>query len=58
MGIVIEWAVYRRGIDGNVFDWILKAAEVRRHLKKGERTHAIAEAAKKSEILDGPKMEN
>lgn len=55
---MIEWAVYRRGIDGNVFDWILRTAEVRRNLKKAERTHAIAEAAKKSEILDGPTVEN
>lgn len=56
-GIVIEWAVYRR-VDGNVFDWILQAAQVRRQLKKRERDLAIAKAAEKSESVDNPKVEN
>ncbi len=55
---MIEWEVYRRGIDGNVFDWILQAAEVRRRLKQRERYHAIEKAAAKSEVLDIPTLEN
>ena len=54
---MIEWAVYRR-VDGNVFDWILQAAQVRRQLKKRERDLAIAKAAEKSESVDNPKVEN
>lgn len=55
---MIEWAVYRRGIDGNVFDWILQASEVRRKLKIAERKRATEEAPAKSEVLDRPKVEN
>lgn len=55
---MIEWAVYRRGVDGNVFDWILQASEVRRKLKKLERIRAIEKITEKSESVDKPKVED
>jgi hypothetical protein len=55
---VIEWPVYRRGIDGNVFDWIIQASEVCRQLRAQERFNAAKKAAEKSESLDKPKMGN
>jgi hypothetical protein len=55
---VIRWKVYIPGIDGNVFSWILKAAQERRELKAREKDDAIKKASTKSESLDRPKMDN
>lgn len=54
---MVEWSPYKREY-GNVFIWILRAAEERRLMKKREKYRAIEKAAEKSEILDIPKVED
>ena len=41
--------------DGNVFSWILSAAETYRHIRK-EHAHALKKAATESQRLDNPKV--
>ena len=55
---MIEWSIYKRDVDGNVFDWILRASEFRRQLKAQEKFDAIKKASEKSEIMDEPKVED
>jgi len=47
--------IYDPSKDGNVFDWILSAAETYRHIRK-EHANAIKKAAAQSEGLDVAKM--
>ena len=58
MVTVTNWPIYRREVDGNVFEWIIQASAVQRSLRQEERKRAIKEAAAKSESLDKPKVEN
>jgi hypothetical protein len=52
---VVARLIYDPRKDGNVFDWILGAAETYRHIKK-EHANALKKAAAKPEGLDGAKM--
>jgi hypothetical protein len=55
---VIEWTAYKHQVDGNVFDWIVRVAEVRRQLRRSEKNRAIGKAAEEPKGLDEPKVEN
>jgi len=46
---------YNPKTDGNVFIWILSAAETYRHIRK-EYLNALKKAAAESKKLDGSKM--
>lgn len=48
---------YNPKVDGNVFKWILNAAQFIREAKQ-EEINAIKEAAAKSKRLDRSKVEN
>jgi hypothetical protein len=54
---VIRAPVYDPKRDGNVFSWVLRAAEVYRERKRTER-NAAKEAAAELERLDSTKVEN
>ena len=54
---MIRAPVYDPKKDGNVFSWVLKAAEVYRKRKRTERD-AAKEAAAELERLDSAKVEN
>ena len=54
---MIRAPVYDPKRDGNVFSWVLKAAEVYRMRKRTER-NAAKEAAAELERLDSTKVEN
>jgi len=54
---VIRAPVYDPKKDGNVFSWVLRAAEVYRERKRTER-NAAKEAAAELERLDSTKVEN
>jgi hypothetical protein len=54
---VIRAPVYDPKRDGNVFSWVLRAAEVYRMRKRTERD-AAKEAAAELERLDSTKVEN
>lgn len=54
---MIRAPVYDPRRDGNVFSWVLKAAEVYRERKRTER-NAAKEAAAELERLDSTKVEN
>jgi hypothetical protein len=54
---VIRAPVYDPKKDGNVFSWVLKAAEVYRMRKRTERD-AAKEATAELERMDSPKVEN
>ena len=47
--------IYDPKKDGNVFDWILGAAETYRHIRR-EHGNAIKKAAAKPEGMDGTKV--
>jgi hypothetical protein len=49
--------IYDPKKDGNVFDWILGAAETYRHIRK-EHANALKKAAAKPEGLDSAEMAN
>ena len=52
---VMARLIYDPKKDGNVFDWILGAAETYRHIRK-EHANALKKAATGSQRLDGAKM--
>lgn len=54
---MIRAPVYDPKRDGNVFSWVLRAAEVYRERKRTER-NAAKEAAAELERLDSTKVEN
>ncbi len=54
---MIRAPVYDPKRDGNVFSWVLRAAEVYRMRKRTERD-AAKEAAAELERLDSTKVEN
>lgn len=54
---MIRAPVYDPKKDGNVFSWVLRAAEVYRERKRTER-NAAKEAAAELERMDSPKVEN
>jgi hypothetical protein len=54
---VIRAPVYDPKKDGNVFSWVLRAAQVYRERKRIERD-AAKEAAAELERLDSTKVEN
>jgi hypothetical protein len=47
--------IYNPRVDGNVFNWILDAAQFVREVRQ-EEINAIKEAAAKSKKLDRPKV--
>jgi len=54
---VIRKPVYDPAKDGNVFDWILVAAEAHRERRRVE-TNVAKEAAKELERMDRSEVEN
>jgi hypothetical protein len=54
---VIPVPAYDPKKDGNVFSWVLRAAQVRRELKRIE-ANVAKETAAESERLDPAKVEN
>lgn len=56
-GTVIKKPVYDAQTDGNVFEWILGAAQTVRELRRVERD-AIEKTAAESKKLDSAKVEN
>ena len=54
----IRFPVYDARQDGDVFRWILEAAEDFRRIRRRERYLEFEKATAKSEIVDRPKVEN
>jgi hypothetical protein len=54
---VIPFPVYDRSRDGNVFEWILIAADAHRELRRIE-TNAAKEASAELKRMDSSKVEN
>jgi hypothetical protein len=54
---VIRRPVYDPKTDGNVFSWVLRAAQMVRELRRIE-ANAAKEAAAELKRLDRPKVEN
>ena len=58
MGTGIKFPVYDAKTDGNVFDWLISAAEDFRKIRQRERDVELEKAAAKSEGVDRSKVEN
>ena len=58
VGTGIKFPVYDAKTDGNVFDWLISAAEDFRKIRQRERDVELEKAAAKSEVVDGSKVEN
>jgi hypothetical protein len=58
VGTGIKFPVYDAKTDGNVFDWLISAAEDFRKIRQRERDVELEKAATKSEGVDGSKVEN
>ena len=54
----INFPVYNRQTDGNVFDWLISTAEDFRKIRQRERYLEFEKATTKSKSVDKPKMEN
>jgi hypothetical protein len=58
VGTGVKFPVYDAKTDGNVFDWLISAAEDFRKIRQRERDVELEKAATKSEGVDGSKVEN
>ena len=54
----INFPVYNRQTDGNVFDWLISTAEDFRKIRQRERYLEFKKATTKFEGMDKPKVEN
>jgi hypothetical protein len=54
----INFPVYDRQTDGNVFDWLISTAQDFRQIRQRERWNEFKKTAEKPKSVDKPKVEN